>query len=83
MATGAVAAGAVVPDPDAGLGTGAGEEASNCCKRRLGCSTFRGLNLKKRDEREEGTTATDVATHYCGKKAPRDYSITIHIGSCL
>lgn len=59
MATGAVAPGAAVPIPDAGLGTGTGEEASICCKRRLGCSTFRGLNLRKRDERQEDTTAAD------------------------
>lgn len=60
MATGAVAPGAAdpdadpVPDPDAGLGTGTGEDASICCKRRLGCSAFRGLNLRKRDERRGG-----------------------------
>lgn len=61
MATGAVAAGTAVPDP--GLGTGTGEDASICCKRRLGCSAFRGLNLRdeKRDEREEDTTAKDRA----------------------
>lgn len=51
MATGAVAAGTAVPDPDAGLGTGTGEDASICCKRRLGCSTFRGLNLRKINKR--------------------------------
>lgn len=50
MATGAVATGAAVPD--AGLGTGTVEDASMCCKRRLGCSTFRGLNLREKDQRE-------------------------------
>lgn len=60
MATGAVVAGAAAPEADAGLGAGAGtgEEDSICCKRRLGCSAFKGLNLRKRDEREEDTTAT-------------------------
>lgn len=53
MATGAVAPGRLVPFPDAGL------DASICCKRRLGCSTFSGLNLGKKDEREEESTAAD------------------------
>lgn len=50
MATGAVAPDAAVPDPDpdAGFGTGTGEDASICCKRRFGCSAFRGLNLRKK-----------------------------------
>jgi len=45
VATGMAAA------PDAGFGTGTGEDAGICCERRLGCSAFRGLNLKKGDER--------------------------------
>lgn len=59
MATGAVATRAAAPDPDSGLGTGTGEEVRICCKRRLGCSAFRGLNLRERaDEKEEDTKAT-------------------------
>lgn len=53
IATGTGATGSIVPDPEAGLGTGTGEDASICCRRRLGCNTLRGLNLKKRDEREK------------------------------
>lgn len=62
MATGAVAPDATVPvpvpDTDSSLGTGTGEDAKICCNLRLGCSTFRGLNLRKRHERED-TTTTD------------------------
>lgn len=47
------------PAPDAVSGAGAGDDASICCKRRLGCSAFKGLNLRRRDGRQGDTTAAN------------------------
>ncbi|TNN45971.1 hypothetical protein EYF80_043852 [Liparis tanakae] len=50
VATG-ISAAATAAAPDAGFGTGTGEDAGICCERRLGCGAFRGLNLRRGDER--------------------------------